>query len=107
TFDTIVHKNKVDLIAGYLDFNEVGDLIQYFESIQDSELIIAQDQPGLIPQEYLTRRKIRDMFYASFSSENRAFVIEEGKILHDINISTLKTSDIEFEENLKYIHYYS
>lgn len=107
TFDTIVHKNKVDLIAGYLDFNEVGNLIQYFESIQDSQLIIAQDQPGIIPQEYLTRRKIRDMFYASFSSENRAFVIEEGKILHDIDISTLKTTDIEFEENLKYIHYYS
>lgn len=106
-YSTFSQDDQVDLIVGYLDFNDVGNLIQYFENIQSDEVIVAKNQPGLLPQEFLTRRQVRDMFYANFASKDRAFIIEEGKVLHDIDIAKLTGSQLEFEDGIKYISFYS
>ncbi|QIL42378.1 SIR2 family protein [Pedobacter sp. HDW13] len=105
-FDTFSYGENVDLIVGYLDFNDVGNLVQHFEKIQQAAQMTAYNQPGLFPQEILSRTQIRDMFYTTLVSPNRALLIEEGKILHDVNLRTQQNVTIEFEDRIRSVRYF-
>ena len=105
SYDTIVVDDHVNFIAGYLDFNKVGNLIQFFENIDSERVIVAGDQPGIIPQNRLASFKVRDMFRVNFAKAKRAFVIEEGKILHDIKLPELTDTETPISDGIKSLYY--
>ncbi|MBO9730852.1 MAG: SIR2 family protein [Chitinophaga sp.] len=106
SFDIISKHNQVNLLIGYLDTSEVGNLVQYFENISAHELILSRDQPGIIPQDRLNHFPIRDMLSTVIVTPERAFVVENGRILHDISLPELNNIKIEFEDPIVAIHYY-
>ncbi|WP_316827429.1 SIR2 family protein [Pedobacter miscanthi] len=106
SFDTFAEGGKVDLLVGYLDYNEVDNLIQFFENINDQKIITAVNQPGIIPQERIVRTQVRDMFRVNFATKRRGFVIEEGRVLHDIILPTLADTATEIQEKLSAILYH-
>lgn len=106
SFDLISANDQVDLLVGYLDFGKVGNLIQYFERINEHEIIIAGDQPSIVAQDRLTSFQIRDMLNTRIVTPERAFVNEEGKILHDITLPQLEDKTLEFDEKIHSVYYY-
>lgn len=106
TFDTVSKGVSVDLIIGYLDTGNVGNLIQYFKDIQNERLIIATSQPGIVPQNLLSRSSVRDMMSATFISKERALVIEEGKCLIDIKLPDLTHRRIPFKKGIQSVAYF-
>ncbi len=105
SFDTGSSNGQVNLIAGYLDFNEVGNLIQLFEDIGSSDLIVAKDQRGLVPQE-LIRTSIRDMFETIYMSETRGLVLEEGRKVHEISLPSLTDIETTFDKSIHKIYFF-
>jgi hypothetical protein len=106
SYDTSIVNSNVNFIAGYLDFGNVGNLIQYFEKIDLSNTIIANGQPGIVAQDRLTRIKARDMFWVTFVKPDRAFVIEEGIKLHDIELPGLMNTETTIEGGINEIYSY-
>ncbi len=105
SYDIISVDNNMNLIVGYLDSGDVGDLIQYFENINTNEFIVAGNQPGIFPQDRLTSYKLRDMFSAIIATPERAFINEEGHILHGISLPGLAVQTIDLEERIVAVHY--
>ena len=88
TFDTSSEGGQINMIAGFLDMYETGNLIQFFENIQGSVLIVAKGQPGAIPQD-LVRGKTRDMFKAIYIDGKRALMLEEGTKIQQVSLPDL------------------
>ncbi|MFT3824158.1 MAG: SIR2 family protein [Chitinophagaceae bacterium] len=105
SYDIICTDNKVNLMVGYLDSGDVGNLIQYFENINNSDLILARNQPGIFPQDKLTSFKLRDMYGVIIATSKRAFVNEEGRTIHDVNLPGLEAQTLELEDRIVAIHY--
>lgn len=106
SYDTILVDGHINFIAGYLDFGDVGDLIQYFEEIDLHDLVVSNNQPGIVAQDKLTRVKTRDMFRVTFAKPERVFVIEEGTTLHDIELPGLKNTETKIEDGIKSVYFY-
>ena len=105
SFDTGESDGKVNLIAGYLDFNEVGNLIQFFEDISSADLIVAKDQPGVVPQE-LIKTATRDMFRTIYISHSRGLVLEEGRKIHELTLPELSDVETALDERIHKITFF-
>ena len=106
TFDTGFEGEHINMIAGFLDMYETGNLIQFFEHIESSKLIIAKDQPGAIPQD-LMRTKTRDMFNAIYIDCNRALVLEEGKKIQQVSLPDLSVTEVTLPKMINTMLYYN
>ncbi|RFS20096.1 hypothetical protein DVR12_20480 [Chitinophaga silvatica] len=106
SYDIKSVNGQINLLAGYLDYGEVGNLIQYFENINSENTIIAGNQPGIIHQDRLISLRVRDMFGTFIVKSDRAIVNEAGQFLHDIVLPELKDTITEFEQRIVSVHYY-
>ncbi|MBC6112773.1 SIR2 family protein [Pedobacter fastidiosus] len=99
TFDSGNDGDSVNLIAGFLDYNEVGNLIQFFKAIDKSELIVADNQPGVVPQD-LIRTTTHDMFNAIYIGQH-ALMLEEGRKIHEISLPGLSVKETSLSKRIK------
>nr|WP_262903162.1 SIR2 family protein [Chitinophaga rhizophila] len=95
----------MNLVVGFLDTGDIGNLIQYFERIDVHKVIVAGNEPGLMQQDRMNRSKIRDMYDVVFVSDERAIINEEAHVLHDVNLITLHDTKTEFEYRIQSVRY--
>ena len=105
TFDTGVQDGRVNMIAGFLDMYQTGNLIQFFEHIDVATLVVAEDQPGAVPQDPL-RTTVRDMFNAIYLSRGQALVLEEGEKILQVSMPELIVTETRLTERVNRMYYY-